>query len=63
MDGQRSNLDWFGGECSASAINEPTVEWRVDLGDVLSIHHIFIHYATNNQKWGGHFYTELFFFC
>lgn len=61
VDGKRSNLHWYGGECSVSAINESTVEWRVDLGEVLSIHHIFIQYATNNQEWSEQFSTDLFF--
>lgn len=61
VDGKKSNLYWFGGECSVSAIFESTVEWWVDLGEVLSIHHIFIQYAKNNLVWGEQFSTELFF--
>ena len=60
VDGKRSNLTWAGGECSASAIGESTAEWRVDLGNVLSIHHIFIQYATNGQEWGEIFYRGLY---
>lgn len=52
VDGKRSNLTVFGGECTASAYGKLTAEWRVDLGTVLSIHHIFIQYATNNVEWG-----------
>ena len=59
VDGKRSNLTWAGGECSASKIGESTAEWRVDLGNVLSIHHIFIQYATNGQEWGEIFYRGL----
>ena len=52
MDGKKSNLDLYGGECTASAFIKSTAEWRVDLGHVQSIHHIFIQYATNNTVWG-----------
>lgn len=52
VDGKRSNLSLLGEECTASADDKPTAEWRVDLGTVLSINHIFIQYATNNVVWG-----------
>ena len=52
VDGKKSNLAWYGGECTASAFFSSTTEWRVDLGNVQNIHHIFIQYATNNQVWG-----------
>ena len=59
VDGNRSNLAWWGGECTASVFRKPIAEWRVDLGKVSSIHHIFIQYATNNQVWGELFSTRL----
>nr|XP_022294925.1 platelet endothelial aggregation receptor 1-like [Crassostrea virginica] len=47
VDGQKSNLAEFGGECTVSAYGKLTAEWRVELGKILSIHHIVIHYATS----------------
>lgn len=63
VDGQKSNLTVFGGECTASAYEKPTAEWRVDLGTVLSIHHILIQYATNDEVWGEICSGEKYCFC
>ena len=52
VDGQKSNLHMLGGECAASSYGYNTTEWRVDLGDVLYIHHIVIQYANQNFGWG-----------
>ena len=48
VDGRYAGL----GHCTRSADEKRTAEWRVDLGGVFSIHHIFIQYRTGNVNWG-----------
>ena len=52
VDGRYTELRWNGGQCAASNGSQPTAEWRVDLGDVRSIHHIVIQHVTGNIVWG-----------
>ena len=44
VDGLKENLTLGGEQCAVSFAG-PTAEWRVDLDEILSIHHIFIQYV------------------
>ena len=52
VDGQYTDLDEWTGQCAASNWGLSTAEWRVDLGGVKNIHHVFVQYATYNDVWG-----------
>ena len=58
VDGKKTKLSKWGGECVASDYGS-TAEWRVDLKDVLSIHHVVIQYVQNKPVWGIYIYSYL----
>lgn len=51
VDGSYTKLYATGGQCSISGNNKDTAEWRVNLGNIFSIHHIFIQYRTEKLIW------------
>ena len=52
VDGQYTDLRKWTGQCAESILGQRTAEWRVDLGGVKNIHHVFVQYATYNDVWG-----------
>ena len=53
VDGQYTDLREWKGQCAESDVGQRSAEWRVDLGGVKNIHHVFIQYATENRVWGN----------
>ncbi|XP_061192788.1 multiple epidermal growth factor-like domains protein 10 [Saccostrea echinata] len=59
VDGLYSNRSVFGGQCTISGNAERTATWTVDLGRILSIHHITIYFRTDDIPWDeNNAYTE-----
>jgi hypothetical protein len=52
VDGLKSDFRYEGGQCVISNNEEQIAAWRVDLGNILSIHHIIIYFRIENAAWG-----------
>lgn len=52
VDGLKSDLSLFGGQCVASGNNRETATWWVNLTSIHSVHHITIYHRTDNMPWG-----------
>lgn len=53
VDGQKTDLSYFGGQCAISKNEYKTAEWRVDLENLSSISNITIYFRTENSPWGN----------
>ncbi|XP_052692292.1 uncharacterized protein LOC128170547 isoform X2 [Crassostrea angulata] len=52
VDGRKSNLRLWGGQCAVSSLGT-TATWWVDLTSINSINHITIYFRTDNKPWGS----------
>ena len=52
VDGLKSDLSLWGGQCTLSQNNRRTASWWVNLESIFSINYITIYYRTGNSPWG-----------
>nr|XP_022307497.1 uncharacterized protein LOC111113494 [Crassostrea virginica] len=52
VDGLKSDLGVWGGQCVISGNKKQNATLWVNLSSIVSIHHITIYYRTGNEKWG-----------
>lgn len=48
VDGRKTNMSWYGGQCAVSALYKRTATWWVNLTSVHSIRHIDIYFIKGN---------------
>ena len=53
VEGLKKDLTAFRRQYTISVDYKTTAEWRVDLGDIFSVHHIVIYYRTEKSKQGN----------
>lgn len=51
VDGEKSNLSVWGGQCVISKIDKRSALLWVNLTSILSIHHITVYFRTENKMW------------
>ena len=51
VDGN-TNQNYLNNSCAISTDGDRNPEWNVDLGSILSIHHVKIYFRTDDIYWG-----------
>lgn len=60
VDGLKTNLSYYGWQCTISSNYRSEAFLRVDLGAILGINHITLYYRTDSVQWGK--YNESLYF-